>query len=53
MQSISWRRRCARCNRLIARKLDRLAGDQMVLVLEMLLLWALADALIAVLVLWR
>jgi hypothetical protein len=30
-----------------------LSGDRMVLTLELLLLWLLADALIAVLVLWR
>jgi hypothetical protein len=30
-----------------------LSGDRMVLTLELLLLWLLADALIAVLLLWR
>jgi hypothetical protein len=38
---------------VIAARLDRLSGDRMVLTLELLLLWLLADALIAVVVLWR
>ena len=37
----------------MASQLDRLGGDRMILALELLLLWLLADALIAVLVLWR
>jgi hypothetical protein len=37
----------------MAAQLDRLEGDRMILALELLLLWLLADALIAVLVLWR
>jgi hypothetical protein len=38
---------------MMAAQLDRLEGDRMILALELLLLWLLADALIAVLVLWR
>jgi hypothetical protein len=37
----------------VATQLDRLEGDRMILALELLLLWLLADALIAVLLLWR
>jgi hypothetical protein len=37
----------------MAARLDRLSGDRMLLALELLLLCLLADALIAVLVLWR
>jgi hypothetical protein len=37
----------------MATRLDRLSGDRMLLALELLVLWLLADALIAVLVLWR
>jgi hypothetical protein len=38
---------------VIAARLDRLSRDRMVVTLELLLLWLLADALIAVVVLWR
>jgi hypothetical protein len=38
---------------MMAARLDRLSGDRMLLALELLLLWLLADALIAVVVLWR
>jgi hypothetical protein len=37
----------------VASTLDQLEGDRMLLALELLLLWLLADALIAVVVLWR
>ena len=37
----------------MAARLDRLSGDRMLLALELLFLWILADALIAVLLLWR
>jgi hypothetical protein len=37
----------------MAAQLDKLEGDRMILALELLALWILADALIAVLVLWR
>ena len=38
---------------MIARQLDRLGDNRMILALEFLVLCLLADALIAVLVLWR
>jgi hypothetical protein len=38
---------------MTARQLDRLGNNRMILALEFLVLCLLADALIAVLVLWR
>jgi hypothetical protein len=49
----AWRRCLARGGRVMASQLDRLGGDRMILALELLILWLLADALIAVLLLWR
>jgi hypothetical protein len=37
----------------MASQLDRLGANGMILALELFVLWLLADALIAVLVLWR